>query len=409
MHFAFAFLLLAANASDLTDARALQRQALEAHRAGDEATFLTKIQAASALRPHHAGVLYQLAMAYALNGRADDALATLNRVATMGLALKPGDAKEFASLDLREVSARFTENTRPHGTAAKAFTIDKPGLIAEGMAYDTKTGRFFVSSVRTKSIYAIDHGHARPFVTGMQWGVFGMAIDPAKRILWAATSALPQVEGFKKEDAGHAAVLKIDLTTGKVLATLTANDTEKHTFGDVAISADGSVLVSDSVSPTMYRVAGDHLEPFVRGPFGSMQGIAVTPKRIYVSDYARGIYALDPETRDLHLLPIPTDSTLLGVDGLYAAGRNVLIATQNGTTPNRVLKLLLSADGLKVDRVETLAANDPKMIDLTLGVIARGQFYFNGNAQWDAWDDDGALVKGAKLEPLRVLRVGFAR
>jgi hypothetical protein len=406
----FVALLLAgvANADELTDSRKLQREALEAHRAGDEKAFLARIGAASALRPQHPSLLYQLAMAQAVNGSVDSALATLERVAAMGFIYKPETAREFASLQdsqrFRDVVARFAENAKPHGKPVAAFGIDRTGLIAEGMAYDERTRRFFVSSVHTNSIFAIDsRGRATPFVTGARWGIFGMAVDRRRNVLWAATSALPQTAGFRKEDEGKAAVLKIALTSGKVLATLAPDDGGKHTFGDVAIAANGDVLVSDSASPVIYKVDGDRLEPFITGPFSSMQGIAATRKWLYVADYARGIFAVDRGAQ--RLLDVPSNVSLLGVDGLYAAGPNMLIATQNGTNPNRVIRVALTADGLHVKSVETIAANDPAMRDLTLGVVAGSSFYFNANAQWDAWGDDGAMVKDAKLEPLRVMRV----
>jgi hypothetical protein len=408
----FLFVLPVCLADEIADSRLLQREAIEAHRGGREDVFLAKIQAAAALRPQHPSLQYQLATALAVNGHPDDALSTLERVASMGLIYKPETAREFASLKdsprFRSVNERFAANAQRQGTPSAAFTIDQPGLIAEGMAYDAKTKRFFVSSVRTRSIYEIDgDGRARPFITGVSGGVFGMAVDPRKRTLWAATSSLPQVEGFQKSDEGRAAVIRIDLAHGAITATLRANDNEKHTFGDVAVTPDGQVLVSDSASPVIFRVEGDHLAPFIRGPFASTQGIAATATHLYVADYARGIYAVNRRTKAIELLPVPNDVSLLGVDGLYAARPGVLVATQNGTNPNRVIRIALSADGRRVDRVDTLAANDPAMSDLTLGVIADGQLYFNANAQWDAWGDDGAMAKDAKLEPLRVLRVAF--
>jgi hypothetical protein len=46
------------------------------------------------------------------------------------------------------------------------------------------------------------------------------------------------------------------------------------------------------------------------------------------------------------------------------------------------------------------------MGDPTLGVIAGGRFYFNANAQWDLFDDDGAIRDPVKLAPAVVMSVG---
>ncbi|MGZ8851016.1 MAG: hypothetical protein ACXW3E_11930 [Thermoanaerobaculia bacterium] len=84
------------------------------------------------------------------------------------------------------------------------------------------------------------------------------------RRLWAGTSALPQCKGFREDDRNHAAVLEIDLDSGKVLNTIRPQDDGKHVFGDVAVARDGSVFVSDSVSPSIYVIRSGALTPPLR-------------------------------------------------------------------------------------------------------------------------------------------------
>jgi hypothetical protein len=403
-------LALAMRGDEVADSRRLQKEALDAYRAGNATLFLDRIAAASALRPQHPSMLYQLALAQAMNGRNDDALATLERVAAMGMVYAPAKAKELeplhASPRYAAVVERFARNAAPQGAPRPAFSIRRPGLIAEGLAYDAATGRFFVSSVRKRMILAVDRaGHATEFSSNLRWGVFGMAVDRQRRVLWAATSALPQTEGYLAADKDKAALLKIDLHSGRVLETLTPSDDAPHLFGDVLVAPGGEVFVSDSASPVVLHVAGHRLEPFVRGPFPSMQGLASDGHRLYVSDYTRGLHAVDLRTRDVYALATPPDVSLLGVDGIYLAAPRVLIGTQNGTSPNRIIRIRLTPDGLGVAGVDTLAANNPTLADPTLGVLANGAFYFNANAQWDLWSDDGTAVKDAKFEPLRVLKV----
>lgn len=411
---ALALVTLQVRADEVATSRLLQTEALRAYKAKNGALFLEKIAAAAALRPQHPTLLYQEAMAYALNGRNDDALRILERVAAMGFVYEPDKEDEFASLRglprYAAIASRFALNARPIGAPSQALGIDETGIIAEGMAYDSATGRFFVSSVRKKAIFVFDgNGVVRPFASDLRWGAMGMAVDPRRRVLWVATSAMPQNDGFREEDRDHAGLLKIDLRTGRVLATLSAGDEARHLFGDVVVSANGRVFVSDSASPTIYEVVKGSLQPFLRGPFVSIQGLALTSdgRKMYVSDYSKGLYVVDMPTLDLAPIAVPDDVSLLGVDGLYVAGPHLLIGTQNGTNPNRIIRIRLSRDGRHVQGVDTLAANNNTMADPTLGVVARKAFYFNGNAQWDAWDEKGALQSGAKLEPLRVLRVRY--
>lgn len=405
-----AFVLLASlstAADELSESRALQAAAMEAKKQNDAATFLSKIAAASALRPQHSGLLYQLAIAQAMNGRHAEATVTLQRVAGMGFVYPAAKESAFAALaELPQIIAAFARNAQPVGRPAGAMAFDRLGQLNEGVAFDPSTGRLFLGSVRTRRIFDAD---GRVFASGLPYGVFGMTVDAKRRVLWAATSALPQMEGFTAADEGKAALAKVDLLTGRVVATYSPADAVRHLFGDVALAPNGDIYTTNTLSPIIYRLEGDRLQPYVKGPFASLQGLAVAPngKRVYVADYAQGLFAIDLATRDVVRLRVPEAISLLGIDGLYAARADTLVGTQNGTNPARVLRINLQ--GLRVTSVDVLAANDPRMTDLTLGALGPDDFYFVANAQWDAWDENGAAKPDFKLEPVHVLRVTTRR
>src|SRR5436189_4950267 len=98
-----------------------------------------------------------------------------------------------------------------------------------------------------------------------------MAVDAKRGVLWVATSSLPQVDGFREADRDTAALVKLDLRSGRVLATLRPNDKEKHLFGDVTLAADGEVFVSDSSSPIVFLFEGGRLTQCERGLSESVQ------------------------------------------------------------------------------------------------------------------------------------------
>lgn len=358
-----------------------------------------KAREASDARPQHPTLLYRLAQALEADGRREEAVQVLDRVATMGFVYPV--AKDFPHGRYADVTARFARNAQPIGKARREFGIERLGLIPEGMAWDGK--RFFVSSVRTGTIFAGD----RPFATA-PWGVFGMTADPKRGVLWATTTALPQVEGFKPEDKGKSALLRIALADGRILETITAGEGMHH-FGDVVLAPDGEVYVSDSASPVIYRVSGEPgaatLEPFVRGPFRSLQGMAVAGAILYAVDYSNGLFAIDRRTADLHRVRVPATVSLLGVDGLYSSGALTLVGTQNGTNPPRIVRISLAPGGLAVSSVQTLLANHPLMGDPTLGVLAGGRFYFNAYAQWDLFGEDGKISDPLRLSEAVVLSV----
>ena len=107
----------------------------------------------------------------------------------------------------------------------------------------------------------------------------------------------------------------------------------------------------------------------------------------------------------MHPLRVPPNASLLGVDGLYFVNDRTLVGTQNGTSPNRIIRIRLAPGGLAVSSVETLLANGSGMGDPTLGVVVGKRFYFNGNAQWDLFGEDGKIADPLKLAPAVVLSV----
>jgi len=213
------------------------------------------MKAASDLRPQHGGLLVQLAGALDANGQEEEAVRVLERVAAMGFTFPI--EKSFPGERYAEVAKRFAANAKPVGTGKIEHTIDRLGLIPEGMAWDGK--RLFVSSVRTKTIFVIGpDGTVSEFAKG-PWGVFGMAADAKRGVLWAASMALPQTEGFDPADKGRSALLRIDLRDDKVLETPSLAE-GKHHFGDVTVAADGEVYVSDSASAVIYKVGVGKVE-----------------------------------------------------------------------------------------------------------------------------------------------------
>jgi sugar lactone lactonase YvrE len=399
-------------ADDITDSRKLQQEAIAAYKEKKPAVFLEKIRAASDLRPQHSTLLMQLAVALAANDRHREALGVIDRVAAMGFVYAFDDAElqpVKALPEFARTARKFEANAKPIGSAKQELTIDRLGLIPEGMAWDARGKRWFISSVRTGEILAIGADGNVQTVADAPWGVFGMAVDAKRGVLWATSAAMPQVEDFRAEDKGKSALLRIELATGKVIETLRVADEVAHHFGDVAVAADGEVYVSDSASPVIFRVAttadGGTLEPFLRGPFQSMQGMAAARNTLYVADYSAGIFAIDLRTRDAHALRVPPNAALLGVDGLYFVNDRTLIGTQNGTSPNRIVRINLAPGGMAVSSVETLAANVVGMGDPTLGVVVGKRFFFNANAQWDQFGDDGKIADPLKLQPAVVLSV----
>lgn len=399
------------------DARYYETLAIKAYQSKDYAAFLENMKQAAALRPDHPRIVYNLSAAYALNGRKQEAVDGLTRLARMGLAYAAEKDDDFASIrDSREFAdalALLQKNRSPVGVASQAFTVREKGLVPESVAYDPSTRSFYVSSVyRRKILRVAPNGKAEEFATERDglWSVMGMKVDAARRELWVCTAAQPQMTNYVAAERGRSGVFKFDLRTGKLAGKyMLPDDSKQHWLGDLAINSRGDVYATDSLSPALYvlRRGADKFETVLEGePFASPQGLdfSADEKRLFVADYAKGVFVVDLQTKKYATLAPAPDSTMLGIDGLYFY-RGRLVAVQNGVNPNRVVQFFLSKDLSRVERFETAAANLPAFDEPTLGVVVRSDFYFVANSQWGTIDEQGKLAPPEKLKEPVVMKL----
>jgi hypothetical protein len=212
-------------------------------------------------------------------------------------------------------------------------------------------------------------------------------------------------------DEGRSALVALDLASGRPVARYDLPRDRPHVLGDVIVSPSGDVFTTDSTSPAVYRLpaGGRALEPIAAGePFVSLQGLALSADatRLFVADYAKGIFAIALDTRRVRLLEAPRTAGILGIDGIYRVG-DALIGVQNGTSPPRVLRLAVEGD--RIASVEVLDSRHPQGTDPTLGVIAGSRFLYIGNSQWEAARPGGQMEPGVKLEDPVILGLEVGR
>jgi DNA-binding beta-propeller fold protein YncE len=402
----------AARAEDdsfVRDARGYVKAAQEARQGGRLAAAVDALLQAHALRPHHDGITFELAAALAAVGRIQDATESLRVVAATGLVLHSDGREEFracrADAACADALAAIDRNRAPRVTSAVAFTFARPGLVPEGLAYDAATDAFFVSSARQRLILRLDKARRpQPFADRGQglWAALGIAVDAPRRRLWVATAALAEMADATPADEGRSALVALDLASGRAVARYDLPRDRPHALGDVIVAPSGDVFTTDSVSPAVYRLpaGGTALEPVAAGePFVSPQGLTLSADgtRLFVADYAKGVFAVDLASRRVRLVDAPRTASMLGIDGLYRVG-NVLLGVQNGVDPPRLLRLRLDAAGDTFTAVDALDAGHPSATDPTLGVLAGGRFYYIGNSQWAAAKPGGLMDPAVKLE-----------
>lgn len=397
------------------DGRYYEALAKKAYQEKSYTAFLENMKLAAELRPNHPRLMYNLAVAFALNSQPKEAIALLRKTAGMGLIFTPAADHDFDSLhdspDFNDVVKQFEKNKEPTINSLNAFSVHEKGLVPESVAYDESTGVFYLSSVYKRKILSVTKsGEVKVFATESDglWSVMGMKVDHVRHLLWICSTAHPQMSNFVATDKGKTALLKFDLRTGKLVGRYQPSDASKpHWFGDLAISVSGDVYTTDSVTPAVYvvRHGSDKLETLLEGdPFVSPQGLDFTrdQQKLFVADYSKGVFVVELKTKKI--TNIVSDFTLLGIDGLYVY-KGSLIGVQNGVNPQRIIKLTLNKDLTRFDRFETIEANNPVFEEPTLGVLVKNDFYFVANSQWGAIDESGHLAAEDKLKDPMILRV----
>lgn len=388
----------------------LLREAAAAAEAGDQATFLAKLEQADRLRPDYPRILINLARTYAAQQRPAEALAALERLAAMQLRMAVADDPRLAPLkDLprfQELAARLGAGPAPAGAADEAvFALTDVTGIIESCLVDPETLLWYFGDVRNRCVWVRDvstgAGLLKKFTSdddGLD-GVFKIALSADRRTLWAATAAIGVMTGPDAEDGKRSVLVALDFATGRVRARFPVpEDGRKHLLGDFILAADGSVYATDSFSPVIWRLppGGTALEPWLESDeFLNLQGLAFSAdgRTLYVADYSNGIWQIDTATKTPALLTAPANATFFGIDGLYAVPGG-LLAVQNGVNPQRVLRIEAAASGPSVARI--VAVGHPAMTDLALGQVFNGRFHFVGNSGWALFDPPPATPPQAR-------------
>ncbi|MBS0632733.1 MAG: tetratricopeptide repeat protein [Verrucomicrobia bacterium] len=381
MRFLLAFLACAALAS-ATPAKThldYRREFTAAYNRQDYPAALAAVEAALLLRPDSPRYCYQLAVVEARLGHPAAALAALRRLADLGVSLPIENEEAFAALRTTPEFAAVLKSLASHRAPAGRVTpvFDLPGMagIIEGVAFRPGTGDWFFGDVHERCVWRrAPDGHFSRFSPPGDafFGIFQLALDEPRGLLWAATTMLPESAGYTAADQGRAALVALDLATGKLLRTCPLPaDQRDHVLGDLLVTPDGTVYATDSTAPLLWRLApGDTApQPFLESPdFISLQGLALLPggKKLLVSDYANGLWLVDLAARSARPVAPPPHATLLGLDGLLLAKNGTVLAVQNGVAPQRVVRLTLSPDASRVAAFNVVAAALPDLDDLTL-------------------------------------------
>lgn len=407
-------LTVPAFAADQVDALATRTNA--AYHAHQYVAMETDVGKLLELLPGYPQGLYFLAIARAGQGDRDGAFRALGRLADMGLYFdirkQPVLEKMEGAPGFAAVDQRFAANLKQVGGAEPAFELAGKDFLPEGIAHDPDSGDFFVSSVHLRKIVRVHHGRASTFAdrrSGLD-GVLGIRVDAARDVLWATSSALPQMQGYGPEDKGRTALFRFDLSGRTEPKMYRLPEGGEHQLNDLDVAPDGTVYVADSNGGIYVLKPGTRgLEPLMSpGALRSSQGLALSPDghRLYVADYAGGLFVFDLQTRRLMRVRAPSNVCVYGIDGLVMNGDD-LVATQNGIQPQRIVRYRLGDAGRAIKSASVLDANDPRVPEPTLLTLVDRSVYVVANSQWSGLDDQGRPKEDSVLQAPRIVRLAL--
>ena len=397
-------------------ARSAWRHASEALQRDDLAAARADVDRAVRAWPVQPAYLWARAALAARAGDAHVLEQSLRDYAQLGLGRDLRADPRIAQLlgaKFEAIAARHDANRSPLVKSTPMPLLGDSTFWPEGIDADPRTGRLYVASVRHRVVAEVSRdGSAREL-----WQrdrddlapVLGVRVDTLRNSLWVTTSGLRNVPGFHEGDTARAALLRIDLRTGETLQRIdVAPAPGGHVLGDLAVGPDGSIWVTDSQQPVMYRLRRDatKLEE-IRSPlFHSLQGVAPTPdgNTLYVADYALGILRMNVASGTITALANPRGATSIGCDGIVWH-RGALIAVQNGVSPARVIRIVPDQRRDRLLRIDVLDRNVARADEPTIGTMLGDDYIYVANSQWEKFSDAGARNPARPLTPPLALLV----
>jgi sugar lactone lactonase YvrE len=398
-------------------ARAAWTRMNAARRANDVSGARAEAQRAATAWPTQPAYQWARAVLAARAGDTAGTLAGLRAFATLGIGRDLASDSAIAALrgvpDFEAIRTAHDRNRAPVARGTVLRQTRDSTLWPEGVDHDPRTGDFYVSSIRRRTIVRIaaDGSTHELWPSGARdvGAVLGVRVDTARRRIWATTSGLKQMEGYAPADSAIAALLQIDARTGRIerrwdLPVVAGG----HVLGDVALGPRGEVYVSDSNEPVLYRLrpGADTLDRFRHPLFRGLQGTAPTPdgRFVYVADYAHGLLRMRVSDGIVVRVADAPGSTSLGCDGIVLH-RGAIVAVQNGVAPARVVRFRLNAAGDSIVAVTVLDQQPALAPEPTIGTVVGNRFVYVANSQWEIHDAEGRRRPGVPLTGARLIAV----
>ncbi len=376
------------------------RSSIQAYEEERYEDFLKYALKADSLRANHRILVYNVAAGYALNGNPDEAFQKLKSRIGFYAVNDFEEDTDFESLSqsqLAELKKDISLYNESKENSELAFELNVQKFHAEDIAYHEESERFFISDVHNGYIYSVGKRGENPkkefdLKDLGYWSALGIVFDPKEgNTLWVSSSMMNVFSGYVDSLDGRSVVLKFDISDGELIASYDLPG--KHVLGELVISDNGDLYISDSIEPYIYSIRREDTKVEVFHTdhrWVNLQGLDIDQEnnQLFISDYITGSYKVDLGTKEVEPIYIRNE-LLFGTDGVSLYNGN-LILLQNGTTPKRISMLSLQ-NGIG-SSLEFLDQALPFLNEPTMGTFVGSEFFFIGNSPWPYY--------GSESEPL---------
>ena len=385
-------------------------QSLEAYAKKDYQKYIALSLEALKINPTQPTILQNLASGYALTNEKEAAAEILNRLLTWNTQINYrgntdlkallADANYMGMLD--ETKSKY--NTLAIGSMAYANlsgTFHLEDLVKAGPF-------FFFTDVHSGNVYrySINGKKASKFIT-LPLSAMAVTEGVENTTIWVSSAVVPQY--IKGTVANVSPMLyEINIATGQVLNSILLP--KEAVVGSMVKAENGMLYASDSSRPQIFvintlqkRLVKTIMIPEAK----NLQGIDLnfTGDKLYVADYLKGIFILDPVQERIQAWLSDDKYLLKGIDGIRFIDRRNLVAIQNNSTPKRVIKIM-HIDG-RVQSIKLLDNKLPINGEPTNGFYDPQEgFYYIANSQWPFYDKDNkALYDKWETQQIRLIPV----
>ncbi len=398
----------------LTQAISLYNESKQLYQKEDYEGYLIKSLEARTLLPYSRAVVYNLAAAFAVNGQAEESLATIGELIQVDNRIEFNADSVFANIKSNPKYSDYLVDAEdlsdPISNSQVAFELDQIDLHPESIAYSEATELFYISSMRKRKIVTYDPRTrlVSDWITTNDhydlYGVMGMKVSPDGGSIWFCSSPMPQMEGYTDDGRYTPSIFKIQLEDKRKVDRFALPIGSLP--GDLVLSPTGVCYVSDSAVPRIFRIKGKQAQLLFDGnqTLVNLQGLTLYGDFLFIADYLLGIHRLTISDGSLIPIPIAYPYNTAGVDGLYYYN-NSLIAIQNGVYPFRIGRFFLG-DHQKIKKFEYFEKASDYLDEPTLGLMLNDQFYFVANSPWSYYDGSDILVEHINKPQIRKFVIG---